>query len=146
LLLWTQIAFAIQAAILTALTLTGTVEVWHVIVLGLIMGVITAVDMPTRQAFTIELVGRTDLRHAIALNSIMFNAARIVGPSAAGILVAVAGEGTCFLINTISYAAMLAALVMMRLEPLPQRSRRSPWQDIVEGFRYVFRHAPIRAA
>ncbi len=146
LLIATQIAFAIQAAILTALTMTGTVQVWHVIVLGLVMGAITAVDMPTRQSFTIELVGRTDLRHAIALNSIMFNAARIVGPSAAGILLAFTGVGVCFLINTISFVAMLCALWMMKLEPLPPRPKRSALNDTRDGFRYVSNHAPIKAA
>jgi predicted MFS family arabinose efflux permease len=146
LLLWTQISSAVQALILTILTMLGIVQVWHVIALSALMGVITAVDMPARQAFTIELVGRQDLRHAIALNSIMFNAARIVGPSAAGILVAIAGVGICFAINTVSYAAMLAALWVMKLEPLPERPKRSAWNDVKDGFRYVFNHAPILAA
>src|SRR5262249_28473883 len=95
---------------------------------------------------TIELVGRADLRQAIALNSIMFNAARIVGPGAAGILVALAGEGVCFAVNTISYAAMLIALLLMRFGDLPPRTARSPFKDMQDGFRYVRNHAPIRSA
>lgn len=146
LLIATQITSAVQATILTVLTLGGWVQVWHVIALALVMGFITAVDMPTRQSFTIELVGRADLRPAIALNSIMFNAARIVGPGIAGILLVFTSVGVCFAVNAISYLAVLAALCLMRFEASAPRSKRSPFNDAVDGFRYVIHHAPIRAA
>lgn len=136
-LMATQALSMFQAALLAVLTLTGTVEVWHIVALAASIGLINAVDIPTRQAFTIEMVGRDDLRHAIALNSIMFNIARIAGPGAAGVLVALAGEGVCFAYNAFSYAAVLVSLVAMRLPVRPRRAPSSPLEDLKAGFAYV---------
>jgi len=113
LLIVTQGLAMVQAVILAWLTLTHTVSVWEIMVLACSLGLINSFDVPTRQAFTIEMVGREDLRYAISLNSVMFNLARIVGPGAAGLLVATAGEGVCFSLNAISYAAVLFSLFMM---------------------------------
>ena len=110
----TQIASMILAVILATLTLARIVTVWEVIVLAACMGMVNAVDIPTRQAFLVEMVGRDDLMNAIALNSSMFNAARVVGPSIAGILVAWKGEGWCFLLNALSYIAVIAGLLAMK--------------------------------
>jgi MFS family permease len=109
------------------------------------MGVVNAFDIPARQAFLVEMVGRGDLMNAIALNSSMFNGARIVGPAVAGVLVAVIGEGWCFLLNGISYVAVIAGLLAMRLPPRESWPREcSALGHIIEGFHYVARTAPIR--
>src|SRR5262249_26298549 len=99
----TQIASMILAAILAALTLAGLKNVWPVFVLAALLGVVNSFDVPARQAFLVEMVGREDLMNAIALNSSMFNGARIIGPAIAGILVARIGEGWCFFVNAVSY-------------------------------------------
>jgi MFS family permease len=131
---------------LSILTLTGHVRVWHVFVLAASLGVVNAFDIPARQAFVVDLVGREDLVNAIALNSSMFNGARIVGPSIAGLLVAVVGEGWCFLINSVSYVAVIVGLLLMRVNASAGRSvHRSGWHDALEGFRFVARTAPVRA-
>ena len=115
-----------QALALAALTLTGTVAVWHVLALSVCMGLITAFDVPARQAFLIQMVeGRDNLTNAIGLNSSMFNGARLVGPAIAGFLIAAVGEGVCFLLNALSYLAVLAALLAMRLSPRADASRRN---------------------
>ena len=111
------IASMILAFILAFLTLTKRVTVGEVIVLASLMGVVNAFDIPARQAFLVEMVGREDLMNAIALNSSMFNGARIIGPSIAGILVASIGEGWCFFANAVSYIAVIAGLLMMRIPP-----------------------------
>ena len=111
----TQVASMILAFILAFLTLTKRVTVWEVIVLAALMGVVNAFDIPARQAFLVEMVGREDLMNAIALNSSMFNGARIIGPAIAGILVASIGEGWCFFANAVSYIAVIAGLLMMRI-------------------------------
>jgi MFS family permease len=132
--------------ILAMLTLTHHVQVWHVFVLAACLGIVNAFDIPARQAFVLDLVGREDLVNAIALNSSMVNGARIVGPSVAGLLVAAAGEGWCFLLNSISYIAVITGLLMMRIEARAARhSGRSAWRDTVEGFAFVGRTAPVRA-
>ena len=146
LLIMTQSLAMLQAATLATLTLTHRVEVWHVVLLALTMGLINAFDVPTRQAFTLDMVGRDDLRNAIALNSVMFNIARIVGPSAAGLLVAFAGEGVCFAINAFSYGAVLAGLVLMRIEARPRPSPQHPLQELKAGLLYVWATRPIRVA
>ena len=117
-ILVTQSLAMCQAMILAVLTLTGTVAVWHVLALSVCMGLITAFDIPARQAFLIQMVeGRENLTNAIGLNSSMFNGARLVGPAIAGFLIAAVGEGVCFLLNALSYVAVLAALLAMRLPP-----------------------------
>src|SRR2546427_5217170 len=142
----TQTSAMVLALILAALTLTGTVQVWHVLVLSALLGVVNAFDIPTRQSFLVEMVGREDLMNAIALNSSMFNGARVVGPAVAGILVSSIGEGWCFFANGVSYLAVIAGLSMMRLNPRPQPDRSaSTLENVLEGFRFAWRTAPIRA-
>jgi MFS family permease len=134
------------AGVLAILTLTHRVQVWHVFVLAAMGGVINAFDIPARQAFLSDMVGREKLMNAIALNSSMFNGARIVGPAVAGILVASIGEGWCFGANSLSYIAVITGLLMMKLTYTPRAGARdnSPLQDIVEGFRFVKNAKPIR--
>src|SRR3954454_16771838 len=129
-LLVTQALSMIQAAIMAVLTISGFVQVWEVILLAFGIGLINAVDVPTRQAMTIDMVGREDLRHAIALNSMMFNLARVIGPSIAGALIALVGEGPCFALNAVSFAAVLTSLFLMRLPSPPPRRTGRPWRDI----------------
>jgi MFS family permease len=133
-----------QAAILTLLTLTDHIEVNTVIGLALALGIITAIEVPTRQSFTVDMVGREDLRQAIAFNAMMFNFARTVGPAIGGVIVAEIGEGLCFLLNTVFSAAVLVSLFMMRLERRELRPDSHPWDDLKQGFHYVTRHPHIR--
>jgi MFS family permease len=142
----TQASSMVLAGILAVLTLTGRVTVWEVIVLAALMGAVNAFDIPARQAFLVDMVGREDLMNAIALNSSMFNGARVIGPSIAGILVATIGEGWCFAANSISYIAVITGLMMMRVNRAPVEERRvSPYEHIVEGFSFVWNTAPIRS-
>ncbi len=144
-LIATQMTAMILAFVLAALTLSGRVQVWHVFALASALGIVNALDVPTRQAFAVDMVGREDLINAIALNSSMINGARMVGPAVAGVLVANVGEGWCFLANAISYLAVIAGLLLMTVDlqarvPLPGSALAS----IIEGFRYVRRTRPIR--
>ena len=143
----TQTLSLVQALILAVLTLTGSVAVWHIIALSVFLGIINAFDMPTRQSFLLEMIEkREDISNAIALNSSMFNAARLLGPSIAGLVIAALGEGVCFLLNALSYLAVIGALLAMRI--IPRRSGRKPdsiLSGFAEGFRYVSRFAPIRS-
>ena len=141
----TQIASMILAAILAALTLTGAVQIWHIFVLAGLLGIVNAFDIPARQSFLVDMVGKEDLMNAIALNSSMFNGARIIGPAIAGILVAKIGEGWCFFANAVSYVAVIIGLLMMRVQPRANAATGSPLTHIVEGFRFARRTAPIRA-
>ena len=142
----TQSASMALPLVLAALTLTHTVRVWHVFVLAAILGVVNAFDIPARQAFLVEMVGREDLMNAIALNSSMVNGARVVGPAVAGLLVAAVGEGWCFLLNGLSYIAVIAGLLMMEVPRRPRRAApRSALRDTIDGFRFVARTAPVRA-
>lgn len=142
----TQAASMILALILSVLTLTGTVRIWHIFVLSVLLGVVNALDMPTRQAFVVELVEREDLMNAIALNSSIFNGARVLGPAVAGIVIAGIGEGWCFFANGISYVAVIAGLLLMKLKVrsgLPRKE--STIGDVLEGFNFVRSTRPIRA-
>ncbi len=135
-----QSVFALLATILATLVLTGVVQVWHILVMATLGGIVAGVEMPSRQAFVIEMVGRHDLMNAIALNSSVFHAARILGPAVAGIVIAVWGTGLCFLANALSYGAVLAALLVMRLDvAAPVPSRDSVLRQATEGFRVVAR-------
>ena len=125
----TQTLSMILAFILAGLTLTGKVQVWHIFVLASLLGVINAFDIPARQAFLVDMVGKEDLMNAIALNSSMFNGARIVGPAIAGILVAKIGEGWCFFANGVSYIAVIIGLLMMKI----QCTRRAPSSLLPRG-------------
>ena len=142
----TQVASMLLAFTLAWLTLSGRVQVWHVFVLAALLGVVNAFDIPGRQSFLVDMVGKEDLMNAIALNSSMFNGARVIGPAVAGILVAKIGEGWCFFVNGVSYIAVLIGLLSMKVE-CPRRApmHSSPLDDMVEGFRFVTRTAPIRA-
>ena len=140
-----QVLFMLEAFAVAILVWTGVVKVWHVMTLATLLGVASAFDIPTRQSFIVELVGKEDLMNAIALNSSMFNGARIIGPAIAGILVAKIGEGWCFFANAVSYIAVIIGLLMMRVQPRANAATGSPLTHIVEGFRFARRTAPIRA-
>lgn len=146
-LLATQLLSMAQAFTLGGLVLAGVVQVWHIVVLSIMLGIMNAMDMPVRHSFTVEMVeDRRDLGNAIALNSSIFNGARLVGPSLAGILIAAVGEGVCFLINGVSYLAVIAALLAMRLRPGSRARTDGPLvQELREGFAYAWRNGPIRA-
>jgi MFS family permease len=145
-LLATQATSMLLAFTLAALTLAGRVSVSWILVLAALSGVVNAFDIPTRQAFAMDMVGRGDLVNAIALNSSIFNGARVVEPAIAGILVARIGEGWCFLVNGVSYLAVLGSLLAMRL-PAPVRGAHttSAWASVREGFVYASRARPVRA-
>jgi MFS family permease len=142
----TQAAMMLLAFALAAITFSGVVQVWHVVVLAALLGVVNAFDMPARQAFVVQMVGRADLPNAIALNSSLFNGARIIGPAIAGLLVAAIGEAWCFFANGVSYIAVIAGLLLMRIEPHVQPPQaESAIAHIIAGFRWVGRTRPIRA-
>jgi MFS family permease len=141
----TQVAAMVLALILAVLTLLGKIQVWHVFVLASLLGVVNAFDIPGRQSFLVDMVGKEDLMNAIALNSSMFNGARVIGPAIAGILVAKIGEGWCFFANAVSYIAVIVGLLLMRVHSPARASMASPFEHMMEGFRFVNRTAPIRA-
>jgi MFS family permease len=142
----TQILSMLQSFALAALALGGKITIWEVIALVLFQGCINAFDMPARQAFVVEMIERReDLGNAIALNSSMVNGARLAGPAIAGVLIGAVGEGWCFLLDGISYLAVIASLLAMRLRPVaPRDPRRRITAEIREGWRYVSESAPIR--
>jgi MFS family permease len=142
----TQTAAMVLAFILSTLTLTGMVRIWHIFVLSALLGIVNAFDMPGRQAFIVELVEKEDLMNAIALNSSIFNGARVLGPAAAGLLIASIGEGWCFFANGVSFVAVIVCLLCMKLKPrnVPAAGRSSR-SDLLEGFRYVQSTKSIRA-
>ncbi len=141
----TQTVSMILALILAALTLSGRVRIEHIFVLAALLGVVNAFDIPARQAFIVEMVGRPDLMNAIALNSSMFNGARVMGPAIAGVLVARIGEGWCFFANGISYIAVIVGLLAMHVERRLPGVHQSAVRNLVEGFRFVAGNFPIRA-
>jgi len=141
----TQVASMLLAFILAALTLSHKVQVWHVFVLASFLGVVNAFDIPGRKSLLVDMVGKDDLMNAIALNSSMFNGARVIGPAIAGILVAKIGEGWCFFGNAVSYIAVIVGLLLMRVHSPARASMASPLAHMMEGFRFVNRTAPIRA-
>ncbi len=147
-LMVTQGLAMVQALLLGWLTLTGMIQIWHIILLSLFHGFIRALDIPIRHSFVLEMVEKKeDLSNAIALNSSMFNSARLIGPSLAGIVITLLGEGICFLLNALSYLAILLALKAMTIPLKTQLSGRSSplWQGVKEGFTYVRRFTPIRS-
>lgn len=142
----TQAASMLLAFLLAALTMTGRIRVWEIIGLATLLGIVNAFDVPARQSFLIEMVGREDLLNAIALNSSMFNLARVAGPAIAGFVVALVGEGWCFLLNGVSYLAVIAGLFMMRIvKTKPVHDGAAPLEKLREGFRFARRTKPIRA-
>ncbi len=146
LLILTQSAMMILALGLAVLTFAGLVRPWHLILMAFLLGIVNAFDAPARHAFIPEMVGREDLTNAIALNSTIFNSATAVGPAVAGITYAFFGPGWCFVINAVSFIAVLVALGLMKLaaEARPAISS-TPLEDLKEGFRYVLTHPMIRA-
>jgi MFS family permease len=144
-----QAVMMLLAVVLTILTVTGVVQIWMIIVLALLLGCANAVDMPTRQAFAIEMVGPRDIGNAVALNSAMFNGARVVGPAVAGLTIGVLGIGPAFAINAVSFLAVIIGLAAMRddelhpsrLVPRP-RSARAVVDNLAEGLAFV-RRTPI---
>ncbi len=146
-LIGTQILAMIQSLALAILALTGVIHIWHIIVLSLFQGIISAFDAPARQAFVVDLVERKeDLANAIAINSTMFNGARLVGPAIGGLLVAGVGAAYCFLIDGLSYIAVIIALLAMKIKPQKTvASMSNPLQQIKEVFLYAFGFPPIRA-
>jgi MFS family permease len=147
LLVATQVLALLQSLVLAALALTGIIHIWHIIVLSLFQGVINAFDMPARQAFVVEIIERReDLANAIALNSSMVNAARLLGPSIGGVIIAAAGEGWCFMVDAVSYLAVIVSLLAMKTAPTGTRrtNEASLLQQLREGWAYASRFAPIR--
>jgi predicted MFS family arabinose efflux permease len=134
----------LQAFALAALTLSGKVQVWQLLALSTLLGIINAFDTPARQALVIHLASEEDLINAISLNSATFNLARVVGPAVAGLVVAAVGEGMCFLLNGVSFIAVIACLLAMRLPPMSGETTASPIEHLVDGFRYAWREVAVR--
>ncbi|SPJ15942.1 Major facilitator superfamily MFS_1 [Syntrophobacter sp. SbD2] len=147
LLLWTQGLSMVQALVLAALVLAGAIEPWHIVALSIAIGTVNAFDIPIRQSFVIEMVeNREDIGNVIALNSAMFNSARFIGPMVAGIMISTVGEGVCFLINGISYVAVLAALQAIRVAGKERRRKTGPfWGEFREAIDYARNFKPIIA-
>jgi len=142
----TQVLAMLQALTLAAVVLTGSAAVWNLILLSIALGLINGFDMPTRQSFVLDMVpNREDLGNAIALNSSLFNSARLIGPSVAGVLVALVGEGLCFLINGISFIAVIACLLAMHISPTPARGGKEDFfRGMKEGASYAFGFPPVK--
>ncbi len=147
LLVLTQTLAMAQALVLSILVLTETITVFYIVVLSISLGIINAFDMPTRQSFIVDMVEeKGDLANAIALNSSMVNGARLLGPSIAGVLIAAVGEGTCFLLNGLSYLPVIAALIAMKIMPRNSKTGSSRgWSGLKDGFKYASGFAPIRS-
>jgi MFS family permease len=145
-LIWTQGLSMVQAVLLAVLALTHVVQVWQIILLAFGLGLVNAFDIPSRQAMTLDMVGREDLRHAIALNSMMFNLARVIGPSLAGALIAVVGEGVCFALNALSFGAVLTSLLLMDMPRRPRGVNEHALREIADGYRYSLGERRIRTA
>ena len=145
-LITTQTLAMIQALSLGLLFFTRAIEVWQIILLAVFLGLINAFDMPTRQAFVVEMVeNRKDLGNAIALNSMMFNSARLVGPSIAGVVIAATNEGICFILNGISFLFVIASLLMMKVSPRKAKPCNTHiLHELKEGLSYALRFTPIR--
>ena len=148
LLVATQVLAMVQSAALAGLALAGVINIWHVLALSLFQGLINAFDMPARQAFVVEMVEkREDLANAIALNSSMVNAARLLGPSIGGVVIAAVGEGWCFFGDAVSYLAVIASLLLMRIAPRPRRASQEKrvLPELREGWAYVAGSPPLRS-
>ena len=144
--IWTQTASMILAFLLAGLTLTHWIQVWHLIAIAFLVGIVNAFDVPIRQAFLVQMVGKEDLPNAIALNSSMFNGARVVGPAIAGFAIAWIHEGWCFFLNGVSFVAVILALLAMRIpKAKAQKPESSPLRNFLEGFRFAMKDFPIRS-
>ena len=146
LLLFTQTLALAQALLLAVLTFTGLIQVWHILAVSLFLGTVNACANPTRGTFLLDLVeSKANLPNAIALNSLIMNSARFVGPSIAGGVLAFAGEGWCFMLNALSYLALIVALLMMRVKPISHHAVHEHWlEGLKQGFRYAFGFLPSR--
>jgi MFS family permease len=152
--MWTQTASMILAFALAGLTLAKIITVWELILIAFLVGVVNAFDVPIRQAFFVQMVGKEDLPNAIALNSSIFHGARVVGPAIAGMTIAwldahhvKSSEGWCFLMNGLSFLAVIGALAAMRLPKTePKQHEGSPFQNFIQGFRFAMHDLPIRSA
>lgn len=142
----TQVLSMLQSFALAGLTLAHVITVPQLMVLSILQGIVNAFDTPARQAFAVQMVeGSGDLANAIAINSMMFNAARLVGPMVAGAIIAVASEGVCFLVDGVSYIAVIASLLAMRVTPVQRHTERTPlWRELREGLDYAMGFGPIR--
>jgi len=142
----TQTAALLQAFALAFVVLTHTVQVWHIMVLSVLLGLINSFDMPVRQSFVVDMVEKKeDMGNAIALNSSLVNSARLIGPSIAGVLIAAFGEGICFFLNGVSYIAVIASLIMMKMTPRMVHTHKSHvFRDLKEGIHYVAHFPPIK--
>lgn len=145
-LIFTQSFSMCQALLLALLTFSGSIAVWHILLLSLLLGCVNALDNPTRQAFYPGLVPQAHLGNAIALNSTVINGSRLIGPAIGGILIGMLGESWCFLLNGISYIGVIFALFLMKLpHSVPQNNRQNLLTDLAEGFTYVSSSIPLRA-
>src|ERR1700757_3869062 len=143
----TQSLSMILAFVLAALTRTHLIRKWNLIAITLLVGIVNAFDVPIRQSFFVQMVGKEDLPNAIALNSSIFNGARVVGPAIAGFAIAKVGEGWCFFLNGVSFLAVIFALLAMRLSKVERKpSTDSPWRSLMQGFRFAMSDLPIRSA
>jgi MFS family permease len=146
LLVITQASAMVLAFILAILAFTNVAQVWHIVILAAGLGLVNAFDGPARQAFVVEMVGREDLPNAIALNSMMFNGARVIGPAIGGVLLATVGTAWCFLINGLTFLAVIAGLLLMQLPPHTiQRHVESSWKQLKSGLRYAFANTELFA-
>lgn len=144
LLLVTQAVFMLSAAVLTVLTFTGLVRVWHIYVLALLNGTVMAFDAPARQALVPALVEREDLTNAVALNSAAFNGSRVIGPPIGGLIYAAVGPAWCFALNAVTYPAILVALAVIRPAAAAARTLAHPWRELRDGVGYAMRDPLIR--
>jgi MFS family permease len=142
----TQIAAMLLAFVLAVLTYTDVVEVWHIVLLAVFLGAVNAFDGPARQAFVVEMVGREDLPNAIAINSMTFNGARIVGPAIGGLILYYVGAAWCFFLNGLSFLAVIGGLLILQIpRQEPRQTKLSPWQQLTSGFRYAASTPALRA-
>jgi MFS family permease len=143
----TQTVSMVLAFVLAGLTLTHLINEWELIAVAFLVGIVNAFDVPIRQAFLVQMVGKEDLPNAIALNSSIFNGARVVGPAIAGFAIAAVGEGWCFFLNGVSFVAVIVALLMMRIQPrIIKPSKDSPLKSFVQGFRFAMSDLPMRSS
>jgi MFS family permease len=147
----TQTVSMVLAFVLAALTLMGKIQGWHgawvIVVIAFLLGMVNSFDVPIRQAFLVQMVGKEDLPNAIALNSSIFNGARVVGPAIGAFTVAWVGEGWCFFLNGVSFIAVIVALLMMKIERMQTKpSQESPLRSLVQGFRFAMSDFPVRSA
>jgi len=143
-MLCTQTVMMVLAFLLAGLLAAGRLQVWHLLALAVLLGAANAMDAPARQALTVELIeDRRDLLNAIALNSTMFNLARVIGPAIAGFVLAAWGSVWCFGLNGVSFVAVIIGLLLMRFQPVPASTGQPPIRQIAEGMRYTIRHPVI---